>query len=85
MRIVWRDSAVSRKDFQYRGVWIRGHKDGWIISLPGDNNIYKTGFCCKNAIDLALGLEGTKNYKNGVPRREKGIQIIGKKDDKKLG
>lgn len=85
MRIVWKDSAVSRKDFKYRGYWIEGYGRGWVVNIPGDNNIYRTNRCCKNAVDMAIGLEGAKNYKKTVKRREYGVDIIGKKDDKKLG
>lgn len=85
MRIVWKDTAVTRSDFKYRGYWVEGYKNGWTISIPGDNNIYRTNRCCKNAIDIHLGLEGAKNYKKPVKRREYGVDIIGTKDDQKLG
>lgn len=84
MRIVWKDSAVTRADFKYRGYWIEGYGQGWTISIPGDNNIYRTNRCAKNAIDEALGYEGRKH--NKLPKRlEYGIDIIGTKEDKKLG
>ena len=83
MRIVWKDSAVTRADSKYRGYWIEGYKNGWTINVPGDNNIYITNRCTKNAIDEALGYEGRKYYK--LPKRlEYSYEIIGKKDDKKL-
>lgn len=84
MRIVWKDSAIERKDFKYRGYWVEGYKDGWVINLPGDNNIYRTNRCAKNAIDESLGYEGRKHKK--LPKRlADGIDIIGTKENKKLG
>lgn len=84
MRIVWKDTAVSRADFKYRGYWVEGYKSGWTISIPGDNNVYRTNRCAKNAIDDALGYEGRKHHK--LPERLKyGFDIIGEKGDKKLG
>lgn len=85
MRIVWKDSAVSRADFKYRGYWVEGYKNGWTVNLTGDNNIYRTNRCAKNAIDKALGLEGRKQLKNLPKRLEHGIDIIGQKDDQRLG
>ena len=51
MRIVWKDSAIERKDFKYRGYWVEGYGDGWTVNIPGDNNVYRTNRCAKNAID----------------------------------
>lgn len=47
--------------------------------------MYRTNRCCNNAIDIHLGLEGAKNYKKPIKRREYGVDIIGKKYDHKLG
>ena len=78
MRIVWKDSAVTRSDFKYRGYWIEGYQNGWTINIPGNNNIYRTNRCTKNAIDEDLGYEGRKHHK--LPKRlEYGYKIIGKK------
>lgn len=85
MRIVWKDTAVTRADFKYRGYWVEGYGDGWTINIPGDDNIYRTNRCAKNAIDKALGLEGRKKLKNLPKRLECGIDIIGKKNDQRLG
>lgn len=85
MRIVWKDTAVTRADFKYRGYWVEGYKSGWTISIPGDNNIYRTNRCAKNAIDQALGLEGRKKLKDLPKRLEYGVDIIGTKDDQRLG
>ena len=84
MRIVWKDTAVTRADFKYREYWVEGYGAGWTISIPGDNNIYRTNRCAKNAIDEALGYEGRKHHK--LPKRlEYGYDIIGTTDDKRLG
>lgn len=84
MRIVWKDTAVTRADFKYRGYWVEGYKNGWTISIPGDNNVYRTNRCAKNAIDEVLGYEGRKHHK--LPKRlEEGYEVIGIKEDKKLG
>lgn len=41
MRITWKDSlAVTKKSFKYRKHLISPYKDGWIVDLPDDNNIY---------------------------------------------
>lgn len=80
MRIVWRDSAVKRADFKYRGYWVEGYNNGgWTIDLSGDDNIYRTNRCAKNAIDEALGFEDHRDKK--APKRfAYGYEIIGKKD-----
>ena len=84
MRIVWKDTAVTRADFKYRGYWVEGYRGGWTVSIPGDNNIYRTNRCAKNAIDEALGLDGLMHKK--LPKRlSYGVEIIGKKGDQKLG
>ena len=84
MRIVWKDSAIERKDFKYRGYWVEGYGYGWTVNIPGDNNVYRTNRCAKNAIDETLGYEGRKHHK--LPKRlAYGYDIIGTKKDKKLG
>ena len=84
MRIVWKDTTIERADFKYRGYWVEGYGQGWCINLPGDNNIYRTNRCAKNAIDEILGLDGRKHHK--LPKRlEYGYDIIGTKNDKRLG
>ncbi len=79
MRIVWKDSSASRgyKPVKYRGHIAEGYKGGWIINIPGDNNIYKNHYCALNAIDKALGGYGQKGTQK---RQSYGIEIIGKKD-----
>ena len=64
---------------------MEGYGEGWTINIPGYDNVYRTNRCAKNAIDQALGLEGRKQLKNLPKRLEEGIDIIGKKSDKKLG
>ena len=79
MRIVWKDSAgFGRKPIKYRGFIAEGYGNGWIINVPGDNNIYKNHYCAQNAIDKYLGLEGRQVSKQ---RLEYGIEIVGKKND----
>ena len=46
--------------------------------MPGDDNIYRTNRCAKNAIDEALGYDGRKYHKLSK-RLEYGYDIIGKK------
>lgn len=81
MRIVWKDSDPKTKSGQvlkYRGCEVTGYGDGWIIDIPGDNNIYFPRECALNAIDQTLG---GKTRKANPKRHEMGIKIIGKKDD----
>lgn len=81
MRIVWKDSDPKTKIgrvLKYRGREVTGYGDGWIIDIPGDNNIYFPRECALNAIDQALG---GKTRKANPKRHDMGIKIIGKKDD----
>ena len=75
MRIVWKDTAVARADFKYRGYWVECYLNGWTINIPGDTNIYKTNRCTKNAIDETLGLDDLRHKK--LPKRlEYGYEVI---------
>lgn len=79
MRITWKDSlAVTKKSVKYRKHIISPYKDGWIVDLPDDNNIYANQYCVKNAVDLALGGHGSRGVAS-TKRLKYGIQIIGKK------
>ena len=78
MRIVWKDSTVARSNAKYRGYVIESYSTGWVTNMPGDNNIYKTKRCAKNAIDEMLGIDYGK-YKKLPERLTHGIEIIGKK------
>lgn len=83
MRIVWKDSASVKTPIKYRGFDVEGYRGGWIISVPGDNNIYKSNKSARNAVDKHLGLY---NINNEEPVRHKlGIQIIGTKNERKSG
>ena len=83
MRIVWKDSASVKTAVKYREFDIEGYGGGWIIDVPGDNNIYKSNKSARNAVDKYLGLYDENNEQ---PVRHKlGIQIIGKKTEQKLG
>lgn len=83
MRIVWKDSASVKTAVKYRGYALEGYGGGWITDVPGDDNIYKSNKSARNAVDKYLGLYDENNEE---PVRHKlGIQIIGKKNEKKLG
>lgn len=77
MRVVWKDSFLAEtKPIKYRGHFARRYKGGWIIDIPGDNNIYKNNYCAQNAIDKALGGTGVRGQA-GEKRKAHGIQIVG--------
>lgn len=83
MRIVWKDSSAVKTDVKYRGYMIEGYGGGWVIDVPGDDNIYKSNKSARNAVDKYLGLYDINNEQ---PVRHKlGIQIIGKKNEKMSG
>lgn len=83
MRIVWKDTSAVKVDVKYRGYMVEGYGGGWIINVSGDNNIYKSNKSARNAVDRHLGLYDENNEQ---PIRHKlGIQIIGKKNEKKSG
>lgn len=83
MRIVWKDSASVKTAVKYRGYKLEGYRNGWITDVPGDDNIYKSNKSARNAVDKYLGLYDINNTE---PVRHKlGIQIIGKKNEQKLG
>lgn len=78
MRIVWKDSAINEyKPTKYRNYNIKGGYAGWYTDIPGDNNLYKTSYDAMNAIDEQLGDTDKLPY---AKRRERGINIIGKKN-----
>ena len=56
-------------------IW--GTPKGWEITVPGDNNLYKSHYCAQNAIDLHLGDLGQHG---GEKRQKLGIQIVGTRD-----
>lgn len=76
MRVVWKDS-LDKKMLIYRDIAVTRYGDGWIIDLPGDNNIYSPRDCALNAIDKILG---GKTRKANPQRHSLGIQVIGMKD-----
>ena len=78
MRIVWKDSATNAyKPTTYRNHRIEGGYAGWYTDVPGDDNLYKTAYDAMNAIDEKLGGIEKLGY---AKRRDRGIQIIGKKN-----
>lgn len=78
MRIVWKDTKPEEyKPLRYRKFMIWGTPAGWEVTVPGDQNLYRTHYSAQNAIDQYYGDLG----KHGDAKRKKyGIQIIGKKD-----
>lgn len=81
MRIVWKDSlAPVKRPIKYRSHYITGHKNGWCIDIPNDNNVYRTHYCAMNAIDAALGGTGIRG-KGTEKRQSYGIEIVGKKNE----
>ena len=78
MRIVWKDSSPKlKKAVKYRGYMIDGYGDGWITTIPGDMNVYRTHYCALNAIDKHLGGHGQMGA--AKTRIVRGIHVIGKK------
>lgn len=80
MRIVWRDSNMpdEYKPIRYRKFMIWGTPAGWEVTVPGDQNLYRTHYSAQNAIDLYYGDLG----QHGNEKRKKyGIEIIGKRGD----
>lgn len=76
LRVVWKDSnPQTMKPIKYRGHYAKGYKGGWVIDIPGDDNIYASFYCAENAIDKALG--GEPRIKNSK-RIGYGIRVIGK-------
>lgn len=75
MRVVWKDSKPKEyKMITYRKFTILGTPEGWEITVPGDNYIYRTHYSAQNAIDKHYGDFGQR----GTEKRKKyGIEIIG--------
>lgn len=75
MRVIWRDSnGKPCPPAKYRDVTITRYKNGWILDIPNNYNIYASQDHCKNAIDEILGGKTQRPVKKRV---EKGIKIIG--------
>lgn len=77
MRIIWKDSNTKEyRPVKYRGYIIERFNNGWTISYPGDNNIYKSTVSAMNALDQYLGIKDNKP----IPKRHSlGVNIIEKK------
>ena len=79
MRVVWKDSNPKAcPPMLYRNVAIERYEDdklkGWTIDIEGDNNIYASQDCARNAIIKALGIKPRKDTsRQGLA----GIKIIG--------
>lgn len=79
MRVIWKDSEVkTHKPMKYRNYMIYGTSAGWTVDIEGDDNIYKTNYCARNAIDKYLG--GTAQKRGCAKRQGYGITIVGKKN-----
>lgn len=76
LRVVWKDTNPQvYKPVKYRRCNITGYKGGWLIDIPGDDNIYASYYCAQNAIDEALG---APNRKKNSKREKYGIRVLGK-------
>lgn len=80
IRVTWKDNRNGKPcpPAQYRKVTMTRCNNGWILDLPGNNNIYASQDCCKNAIDEILGGTARRHVSS---RLKKGIKIIGTKAD----
>lgn len=77
MRVIWKDSNLKTyQPIKYRDHMIYGSSAGWTTDIKGDDNIYKTSYCARNAIDKQLGGTGQKGC---AKRKGYGITIVGKK------
>ncbi|MBR5320782.1 MAG: hypothetical protein IKY90_04315 [Oscillospiraceae bacterium] len=77
IRVVWKDqNGKPCPPAKYRKVTITRYNNGWVLDLPGDNNIYASQDCAKNAIDEILGGTARRNVEK---RLLKGVKIIGQK------
>lgn len=75
MRVVWKDNnGKPCPPAKYRNVTMTRYKDGWILDIPNNNNIYSSQDVCKNAIDEILGGTARRHVEK---RLKKGIKIIG--------
>ena len=56
MRIIWKDKPRGKghTNKKYTGFDIIRKNGGWITSVPGDTNVYRTVDHAKNSIDLYL-------------------------------
>lgn len=77
IRVTWRDNNGKPCPPQkYRNVTMTRYNSGWILDLPGNNNIYSSLDCAKNAIDKILGGTARRHVHS---RLKKGIKILGVK------
>lgn len=78
MRVIWKDSVIKTYNpVKYCGYVVCGSELGWTTNVEGDDNIYKTHYDAKNAIDKHLGGTGQKGC---TKRKGYGITIVGKKN-----
>ncbi len=76
MRIIWKDKPRGKghTNKKYTGFDIIRKNGGWITSVPGDTNVYRTVDHAKNSIDLYLYgyIPKRANYRKNI-----GTGIIG--------
>lgn len=81
MRIIWKDTDHSfgkiYRNIRYRKINISGTYKGWTTDIPGDNNLYRSEYCAKNAVDKYYGDFGEHGSKRRI---HFGIKIIGQKE-----
>ena len=79
MRIIWKDTIKPKANKYYRDYTIYSSGHGWSVTLPNDNNIYRTYEDAMNMIDKVIGGHGKYG---AIPRRiGDRISIIGTVDD----
>ena len=77
IRVTWRDqNGHPCPPARYRKVTMTRYKSGWILDLPGNNYIYASQDCAKNAIDEILGGTARRHVEK---RLTKGIKILGER------
>ena len=79
MRVIWKDTIGNTcPPMTYKNVTITRYDDGtvkgWTVDMEGDNNIYLSQDCARNAINKALG---GKPRKNASRLHLAGIKIVG--------
>ena len=74
MRVVWKDTVKPIQIRKYRKHILTRHELGWIVDVPGDNNIYKAISDVYNMLD-AMEIDGVVKIK--PPSRADGIRIVG--------
>ena len=78
IRVTWKDqNGKPCPPAKYRTVTMTRYNSGWILDIPGNNNIQASQDCAKNAIDKILGGTARRHVDS---RLKKGIKILGVKE-----